>query len=246
MKAIFISALAFTLLLGAGAANAASQVGQHYIDRIANGGPATVRDAAKSVREARVTEVEVLDALAERTWRDFQKSGRAEIDAVAWGIITLGDSGNSRYHTMMQTITNEAIEKKVKKHAVKALKQLKDASVPQYALGSYKLVGTASAQAAPAAAPATTRAGGKAVPLSEIPVGMSIQEVEALAGMPTATNSHITGKQFNPFNFKGGDTARVIYHYKGQGRVVFSKQSHYNNAYRVMDVVIDPNETGYP
>ena len=74
---------------------------------------------------------------------------------------------------------------------------------------------------------------------------MSMQEAVDLVGEPTSSTSHVTGKAFNPFYY-GSDTARLIYLYKGRGRILFSQSSSYSNTWRVMEVQINPAETGYP
>ena len=53
----------------------------------------------------------------------------------------------------------------------------------------------------------------------------------------------MTGKAFNPFH--NGDTYRVCYHYKGQGRIIFSNPYRYSNDMRVSDNQYDPSKTGY-
>jgi hypothetical protein len=81
---------------------------------------------------------------------------------------------------------------------------------------------------------------------SDIRTGMSMDEVNALLGAPTATFSHQTGKAWIPFNFKGKDVARVVSLYKGKGRITFSQESVYANVWRVLEVTNNPNESGYP
>lgn len=61
--------------------------------------------------------------------------------------------------------------------------------------------------------------------LQKVTLGMSESEVQAILGPPTTTSSHMTGKQFNPFNFSGRDTVRIVYHWQGVGRVEFSQGS---------------------
>ncbi len=245
MKSALIKGLGFALFLTTVSVQAASQVGQHYIDRLSSGGPVTVRDVAKSISQTGIDEVEVLDALAERVWRDHKKEGASQVDATSWGIVALGNSGNSRYQSLIKEIADTTPFKKVKKHAQKSLKKLKNGSVEQYKPGTVNLTAaTTSKKAAPA--PAKKANNGKNVALSEIRVGMSMQEVESLAGPATSSHSHITGKAFNPFNVVGKDAHRMIYYYKGQGRVVFSNQSAYTSTYRVSDVILDADESGYP
>jgi hypothetical protein len=61
--------------------------------------------------------------------------------------------------------------------------------------------------------------------LHKVALGMPESEVQTLLGPPTSTSSHITGKQFIPFNFAGKDSVRIVYHWKGVGRVEFSQGS---------------------
>jgi len=73
-----------------------------------------------------------------------------------------------------------------------------------------------------------------------------MQEVDELLGPPTNQTTYMTGKQFQPFNFGARDVQRTKYLYKGVGHIVFSLKSAYNGVYRVIEIVPDPNETGYP
>jgi len=75
--------------------------------------------------------------------------------------------------------------------------------------------------------------------------GMSAGEVTARCGHPTSITSHITGKQFIPFNFKGGDTVRSYYLYKGQGVVVVANDSAWTSGTHVIEVQFDENEPGF-
>jgi hypothetical protein len=107
--------------------------------------------------------------------------------------------------------------------------------------------------AAPAAVPVATAApaaaaspADKVVDLSTVQVGMSQQQVNDLLGPPTAQTQRMTGKQWQPFNFGARDLQRMMYLYKGVGRVEFSLKSAYEGVFRVVAVTPDPNETGYP
>jgi hypothetical protein len=101
-----------------------------------------------------------------------------------------------------------------------------------------------AATPAPAAAAAPAPAGN--VDLSKVAVGMSQAQVNDLLGPPTAQTQRMTGKQWQPFNFGAKDLQRVMYLYKGVGRVEFSLKSAYEGVFRVVAVTPDPNETGYP
>lgn len=62
-------------------------------------------------------------------------------------------------------------------------------------------------------------------PLQKVTLGMTESEVQAILGPPTSTSSHATGRAYNPFNYSGRDTVRVVYHWQGVGRVEFSQGS---------------------
>lgn len=64
--------------------------------------------------------------------------------------------------------------------------------------------------------------------------------VTQLAGQPTGTCSHMTGKAFIPF-YSGNDKYVTELHYKGQGRVIFSGGGV---SPQVLLVEYDPNESG--
>ncbi len=100
--------------------------------------------------------------------------------------------------------------------------------------------------ATPAPAATATAAPAGNVDLSKVAVGMSQAQVNDLLGPPTAQTQRMTGKQWQPFNFGAKDLQRMMYLYKGVGRVEFSLKSAYEGVFRVVAVTPDPKETGYP
>ena len=81
-------------------------------------------------------------------------------------------------------------------------------------------------------------------PLAKVKVGMPESEVESILGRPTSQDNHITGKQFIPFNYAAKDTMRMVYYYKGIGRVEFSFGSWGQRNGAVL-IKADANEPGY-
>jgi hypothetical protein len=79
-------------------------------------------------------------------------------------------------------------------------------------------------------------------PLAKASHGMTEAQVLQAVGQPSSQSAGMTGKQFIPWYF-GGDTERVVYFYKGQGRVIFGGG---RNALTVLHVEYDPNEDGQP
>lgn len=80
-------------------------------------------------------------------------------------------------------------------------------------------------------------------PLQKVTLGMSESEVTAILGPQTSSGSHVTGKAFNPFNYSGRDTMRVVYYYKGLGRVEFSAGSWGQRNGAIL-CIADANEPG--
>ncbi|HVP29592.1 MAG TPA: hypothetical protein VMW35_10575 [Myxococcota bacterium] len=76
--------------------------------------------------------------------------------------------------------------------------------------------------------------------LSKVAIGMSDEQVRELIGPPDTANGYITGKSFIPFYY-GPDTARTDWKYKGQGRVVFSR-NQWSGQLKVIRIDYDPNE----
>lgn len=78
-------------------------------------------------------------------------------------------------------------------------------------------------------------------PLAKVTVGMSEQEVRELLGAPDDSNSYMTGKAWIPYNFGAGDKSRSDWMYKGQGRVVFTR-NQWNGRLSVINVLYNPDE----
>lgn len=233
------------------------EVGTRYVKQFANGGPSSIRSAAESIYQTGNSDQDVLDAAAETLASNYRKNPTSEsyADAMAWLCRALGNSGNARYKAVVEDVANHAESRKLKKHCDKAAGDLPKAGATSYVAGSFDLSkykeGADGAAPAVAAAPAAAAAGaapaaGGTKSFAVVKEGMSKEEVEALIGVPTAVTSHITGKAFRPFNFKGSDTHRVISLYKGVGRIIYSNSSAYTSTYRVVEVVSDSSESGYP
>ena len=80
-------------------------------------------------------------------------------------------------------------------------------------------------------------------PIEQVHQGMGHGQVVALLGEPTDKSTvHITGKIWIPFYF-GDDAFEESWHYKGQGRVIFSGGLFFPLA--VYKVDMDPGESGY-
>jgi hypothetical protein len=96
-----------------------------------------------------------------------------------------------------------------------------------------------------------TSAGGESYPagysappasskLAKVQPDMNDIEVRKIMGEPDDANAYMTGKAWIPFYY-GPDTARTDWMYKGQGRVVFSR-NRYSGGLKVIRVLYNPNE----
>ena len=246
----FIAVMTFACTLGAGTALAALSAGDQYnLDQITQGGPQSLRSAAENIYTTGAAP-EVLDALAEALLQNADQGGNVYIDALSWSCKALGNSGKKRYYTAVKQVA-EGGNRKLSKHCGKAASELGGADGEQYTRGMASLHGKPESRSAAKgrerpSETSATQGSGAYKPISEITVGMSMQQAAAIAGPPNSVNAYITGKAFIPFNFKGGDTHREVGHYKGQGRIIYSNSSAYSSDQRVLEVQLDPNESGYP
>jgi hypothetical protein len=248
MKKLFSFVLLSAALLFSVSSYALDAAEQRYIDMLTNGGPVSIRDAAKSIYNTGEKNQTVLDALAEVLLENYAKTDRDNVDAMSWACKALGGSGNARYHDTLQEVAEKGGHRKLQKYASQSLDQLGDAKAEQYKKGMVSLASlkhNSSGKAEKASAPAAAK-NGAPQPLTVVKEGMSMQEVYDLVGQPTATTTHQTGKAWIPFNFKGSDNVRTIALFKGQGRVVFSNESNFSGNWRVIEVQLNKDESGYP
>ncbi len=237
--------LALTLLFSINV-YATDYVDRQHINQLVMGGPSSQRQAAQSMYRAEETNTKVLDIAAEVLFQNYNKPGKTEVDAAAWLCKTLGASKNPRYRSVLKIVSRQADNAKLRKYAGSSLKKLSGKEVKQYKKGSVNLAKIRKKAKKNAKKNAAKQSGSNSKQsISSVQKGMSMQEAYNLAGDPTSSRSHVTGKAFSPFYY-GGDTSRVIAYYKGQGRIIFSQSNKYSRTWRVVEVLINPNESGYP
>jgi hypothetical protein len=102
--------------------------------------------------------------------------------------------------------------------------------------------GRSADKATPSEAKAATEVPAPAgSPLSKITPGMPESDVREILGDPDNQNSYMTGKAWIPY-YHGPDTSRSDWMYKGQGRVVFSRNK-YSGKLKVVRAIYNPNES---
>jgi hypothetical protein len=247
MKKMLSFALFITLLSFSASGFALDAAQQRYITMLTTGGPFSIRNAAENIYNTGEKNQTVLDTMAEVLLENYKKTGRDEVDAMSWIAKALGRSGNPRYHDVLKEAADNGGTRKLKKYAGQALDELGGGgATKQYKKGMVSLASLKreAGKAEKVKAPTAKRGGSHS--LSIVKEGMSMQEVYDLVGPPTATTTYQTGKAWIPFNFRGKDNVRTVALYRGQGRVVFSNQSNYSSAWRVIEVQLNKNESGYP
>ena len=94
-----------------------------------------------------------------------------------------------------------------------------------------------SAKSAGAEAPAGSK-------LAKVKPGMKSEEVAALLGKADDEASHETGKRWMPYNM-GSDVRRMVWAYKGLGRVNFKTDNAFKGGRYIVDhTEYDPSEDG--
>jgi hypothetical protein len=264
------------LLTGGVSLAALDEAEKQYVDRLIKGGWPSIRDVAESIYNTNNTNTEVLDVAAEVLLEKYPHAGedRDAVDAVSWLCRGLGASANGRYRAVLEHVENDkSVHRKARSHCEKAAKSLPKNASNTYVAGTVNLellrnppppppppppapAGKGKKGAKPAATPVATAAAAspaapaapaaKKVDFSIIKEGMSQAEVDGLIGPPTAQTQHMTGKQWQPFNFGAKDLQRLYYLYKGVGRIEFSMKSGYEGVFRVIKITPDTAETGYP
>jgi len=78
---------------------------------------------------------------------------------------------------------------------------------------------------------------------AQLEIGMSRGRVEKLIGVPDDSQTHITGRSFQPFYF-GGDTQRYQAFYMGEGQLTFSNSSMRAAPETLIIISVDRKATG--
>lgn len=232
---ITISYLAFAL----------SSVAKNQVAALTQGEPASIQSTAESIYRSGSADVEVTDTMAEILLQNYTSNDQQYTEALTWIVKVLGQTHNSRYRNSLTEVLTSP-NKKLVKDVKTAIKSLDKVNAEQYVKGTVNLDDLHNKSFAASSASSQTPQADRYNKINIVTIGMSMEEVYALCGVATATTSHSTGKAWIPFNFKGGDDVRAVALYKGQGKIIFNKSSQYSTVWKVLQIVIDPNETGYP
>ena len=78
---------------------------------------------------------------------------------------------------------------------------------------------------------------------AQVEIGMSRTRVEKLIGGPDDSETHITGRQFQPFYF-GGDTQRYEAFYRNEGQLTYSNNSRGSAPDTLIIILVDSKADG--
>ena len=92
----------------------------------------TLQLIAKDYFRQNIEDTETLDLIAEKIWQERNAKNQLTVDAMAWLCRVLAKSGNSRYRALLESISSDAAEKKLRKHALKSAKILPSSDVDQF------------------------------------------------------------------------------------------------------------------
>ncbi|NKF23821.1 outer membrane protein assembly factor BamE [Solimonas marina] len=225
-------------LLGAGLASAADDA-PTLLAQIRSGDPASLREAAQDIAAQGAAPEAVLDALSDALLARASAAGAADIHAVQQGCRALGRIGNKRYYRVLRQLADTRDANAGLRTACSAAAdRLGGAAGPQYQASPVAHADT------PPSPPADN--GPRYQPISAISPGMSMQQVYAIAGPPTATEHVHRAGSFMPYRFRDDHTGVTNALYRGQGRVIFSDPDPYHADAQVIGVQIDPGESGSP
>lgn len=79
---------------------------------------------------------------------------------------------------------------------------------------------------------------------ANLKIGMGQREAMDIAGPPTDTGSHVTGKAFIPF-YMGSGSVETWLHYKGVGRLLFASNGGFSSTTGLIGIEHDASERGY-
>lgn len=82
-------------------------------------------------------------------------------------------------------------------------------------------------------------------PFSKIKIGMSMNQVNQLIGMPSNKSSYPTINTFIPFYF-GSDRIRTKYYYEGEGEIIFKDGDGlgFGGNKKVYSITYSPDKNG--
>lgn len=131
--------LAFVIGALASLAHATDFEDQAYIDQLTQGGIDGIKQTAQKIHGTGETSTEVLDVAAEVLLQRYPTASINDVDTLAWVAKALGNSRNPRYYTTLKEVVDSNAQKKLRKHAKKALSLVGGPSGDQYVKGTLNL-----------------------------------------------------------------------------------------------------------
>jgi hypothetical protein len=130
-----------------------------YVERLVNGGFVTLRDVAKNMFDAGITNTEVLDVAAEVLLQKYPRAGDDPdaVDGMAWMCKALGKSDNGRYRAVLEKVEKDSsAHRKLRGYCEEAADSLPRKAADPYIAGTVNLAALREPGSAVTPGPATT------------------------------------------------------------------------------------------
>lgn len=141
MKSALATFLLMQVFLLSPFSHAADAREQAWINQLVSEDVSQIRRAAQEITNAGAFDQALLDVVAEvllETYKDVP-SGYIQVDALSYAANALGNSGNTRYRSVLAEVKENAYHKKLRKFANKNMKKLKKDDTVQYQKGGVSL-----------------------------------------------------------------------------------------------------------
>ncbi|MBX2857168.1 MAG: hypothetical protein KTR17_00780 [Cellvibrionaceae bacterium] len=115
---------------------------ERFIRMLTSGDMRELKMAAKEIKSREIKDPHVMDVVAEVLLQLHSEAWDAQIDSLSWAARALGGSRNGRYFSVLEEVNSGASNKKLRRHAKKALKELSKSAgkkVEQYKKGMRKV-----------------------------------------------------------------------------------------------------------
>lgn len=134
-----ISAILTGLLITFGAHAELTPDEQKVADMLLSEDLNQLKVAAQTVSRQEMSNIELIDIMAEVLLRKYEGAYPNEIDTLAWMARAIGTTENGRYHAALSEVVNNSDNRKLRRHADSALDDLDDPEGVQYVSGMYQL-----------------------------------------------------------------------------------------------------------
>jgi hypothetical protein len=140
MKPLFIVLLLVFISINTQADLAPNE--EQYVKMMKSGDLRELKQAAKIIHREQIKTPKVLDVATEILLQLYPSATKNQYDTLSWLALAIGQSGNGRYFSALTEVSANITHKKIRKHAIQALKNIPAPSEDTYKKGTEKLLTT--------------------------------------------------------------------------------------------------------